>query len=526
MVRTIGTAGTETSSILGLFYAESLVYDATVMRVTVIGTGYVGLVTGTCLSYLGHRVTCVDSDENKVAALRADHIPIFEPHLDQLLLLANRKGGIDFSTDLTGPVRESDVIFIAVGTPASANGSPDLRFLEAAARSIGAAMDATRKRVVVNKSTVPVGSGNRVETLIRDGHAASGHGRAPVRFGVVSNPEFLQEGSAVANSLYPDRIVVGAEDAEMFALMEELYRRIIDQSFAPPAFLPRPAGMARVPFLATTLTSAEMIKYAANAFLAMKISFANEIANICEKVGAEITQVSRGIGLDARIGGRFLNAGVGWGGSCFGKDLQALTHTAQEYGYRPLLLEAAQEVNHRQRHVVVQKLQEKLFVLKGRTIGLLGLAFKPDTDDLRDAPSLTIAARLLQMGARVRAYDPIAMKACRQQHPELKIQYCQSVAELADQADALVLVTEWQEFRSLELLGLVHKMARPVLIDGRNLIDPGAARRAGFDYAGIGGGPIREASFTSNKPISEEIAPYLLPPAGFNVVGSTKEWAG
>ena len=482
------------------------------MRVTVIGTGYVGLVTGACLSYLGHRVTCVDSDQDKVAALLAGKIPIFEPQLDELLLSATRRGGIDFSTDLSGPVRESDVIFIAVGTPASANGSPDLQFLEAAARSIGAAMDASRKRVVVNKSTVPVGSGNLVETLIRDGHAgANPGGLAPIRFGVVSNPEFLQEGSAIANSLYPDRIVVGSEDAEMFALMEELYRPIIDQSFAPPAFVPRPAGLARVPFLATTLTSAEMIKYAANAFLAMKISFANEIANICEKVGAEIAQVSRGIGLDARIGERFLNAGVGWGGSCFGKDLQALTHTAQEYGYRPLLLEAAQAVNRMQRHVVVQRLQEKLFVLKGRTIGLLGLAFKPDTDDLRDAPSLTIAARLLQMGARVRAYDPIAMNPCRQQHPELNIQYCQSVAELADGADALVLVTEWQEFRNLQLPGLVQRMARPVLVDGRNLIDPAAARRAGFDYAGIGGGPAREMSSISRGPKSPEITPHLIP---------------
>lgn len=480
------------------------------MRVTVIGTGYVGLVTGACLSYLGHRVTCVDSDESKVGALAAGQVPIFEPNLEELLVLAKRRGGIDFTTNLETPVRESDVIFIAVGTPASDNGSPDLRFLEAAARGIGAAMDGSRKRVVVNKSTVPVGSGNLVESLIREGHAAA-VGTAPIRFGVVSNPEFLQEGSAIANSLYPDRIVVGSEDAEMFALMEELYRPIIDQSFTPPPFLQRPAGVSRVPFLATTLTSAEMIKYAANAFLAMKISFANEMANICERVGAQITQVSRGIGLDTRIGGRFLNAGIGWGGSCFAKDLQALTHTAQEYGYQPLLLKATEEVNDGQRQIVIQKLQEKLFVLKGRTIGLLGLAFKPDTDDLRDAPSLTIAARLLQIGARVRAYDPIAMNACRQQNPGLNIQYCQSAAELAKGADALVLVTEWSEFRNLDLCALAERMARPVLIDGRNVFDPAAARRAGLDYSGIGTGPVREVSVTRRTPIPHDALPKMVP---------------
>ncbi len=468
-------------------------YDYHVMRVTVIGTGYVGLVTGACLAYLGHRVTCVDSDPDKVATLSAGRVPIFEPHLEELLALARKRGGIDFAGDLAAAVRESDIIFIAVGTPSSADGSPDLQYLEAAARGIGAAMDGSRTRVVVNKSTVPVGSGNLVETLVRDGNLAAGSSQ-PIRFSVVSNPEFLQEGSAIANSLYPDRIVVGAENADGFALMENLYRPIIDQSFPPPPFLPRPEGMNSVPFLATTLTSAEMIKYAANAFLAMKISFANEMANICERVGAQITQVCRGIGLDNRIGPRFLNAGVGWGGSCFGKDLQALTHTASEYGYQPLLLQATQEVNRNQRQVVIQKLQEKLFVLKGRTIGLLGLSFKPDTDDLRDAPSLTIAARLLEMGARVKAYDPVAMKACRQQYPDLRIRYCQSAAELADNADALVLVTEWEEFRTLDLASLGSRMANRVLIDGRNLFPAAAARQAGFDYSGIGASPARKPS--------------------------------
>jgi|SRR5579871_5498708 len=462
------------------------------MRVTVVGTGYVGLVTGACLAYLGHRVSCVDSESVKIDLLRSGALPIYEPHLEELLLCARKNGGIDFTTDLRGPVLESDVIFIAVGTPSLPNGSPDLSFLHTAAREIGGAMDAGKLRVVVNKSTVPVGSGNLVNALVREGIAEAGNLPARVDFAVVSNPEFLQEGCAIANSLYPDRIVVGEDDQRAVGIMKQLYAPIVDQSFAPPEFLPRPAQLRNVPFLATTLTSAEMIKYAANAFLAMKISFANEMANICERVGAEITQVSAGIGLDSRIGPRFLNAGIGWGGSCFGKDLRALTQTALEYGYRPALLEATQDVNSGQRQVVVQKLQEKLFVLKGRTIGLLGLAFKPDTDDLRDAPSLTIAARLLQLGARIRAYDPVAMTACKLQHPELNLRYCPSAAATAEGADALVVITEWSEFRNLDLPALAASMARPVLIDGRNLFDAAEACQAGFDYSGVGCAPPRQ----------------------------------
>jgi UDPglucose 6-dehydrogenase len=431
----------------------------------------------------------VDSDSAKIATLQAGEVPFFEPHLGELLVLARENGSIDFSTDLRQPIAESEVVFIAVGTPPLPNGASDLRYLEAAAHGIGAAMDASRPRVVVNKSTVPVGSGNLAETLIREGIADAALGNAAeIRFSVASNPEFLREGSAILDSLYPDRIVVGADERQTLATMEALYRPLMEQSFAPPAFAPRPDGMTQVPLVATTLTSAEMIKYAANAYLAMKISFANEIANICERVGAEAKEVVRGIGLDSRIGSRFLNPGIGWGGSCFGKDLQSLTHTAGEYGYRPRLLEAAQEVNHCQRQLVLQKLQEKLFVLKGRTVGLLGLALKPDTDDLRDAPSLEIAARLLQMGARVRAYDPIAMAACRQLNPGLKIQYCDSASLVAEGADALVLVTEWDEFRGLNLKKTAASMARPVLIDGRNIFDPLEAARAGFDYAGIGHG--------------------------------------
>lgn len=460
------------------------------MRVTVIGTGYVGSVTGACLAYLGHHVTCVDNDRAKIEKWKAGESPIYEPFLDKLIASAAKLGGIEFTTELSDAARASDVIFIAVGTPPLPSGEANLCYLEAAARSVGAAMDDSRFRVIVNKSTVPVGSGNLVETLVREGIEESHPSvRSRIRFGVASNPEFLREGCALADSLYPDRIVVGAADEQTLGVMKELYRPLIEQTFAEPEGAPRPRNMGHVPLVSTTLTSAEMIKYAANAFLAMKIGFANEMANICERVGAEATEVMQGIGLDSRIGSRFLNAGVGWGGSCFGKDIQALLQTAGEYGYHSRLLQASLDVNIAQRQMVIQKLQEKLFILKGRTIGLLGLAFKPDTDDLRDAPSLHIAERLLQMGARVKAYDPIAMKACHELHQDLRIRYCESPLEVAEDADALVVVTEWREFVDLPLDELAAVMAKPVLVDGRNIFHPDRAAAAGFDYTGIGRAP-------------------------------------
>jgi len=454
------------------------------MQVTVIGTGYVGTVTGVCLAYLGHQVTCVDTDAAKIEKLARGESPIYEPLLEQMMALARERGGVSFQTALDDAVRDSDVTFIAVGTPPLPSGEANLVYLEAAAKAIGHAMDAARFRVVVNKSTVPVGSGNLVETLVREGIREAGRAEA-IRFGVASNPEFLREGSAVSDSLYPDRIVVGG-DAATLSVMRELYEPIVAQAFPEPPGVPRPASMVSVPLLATSLTSAEMIKYAANAFLAMKIGFANEMANICERVGAEAPEVMAGIGLDSRIGSRFLNPGVGWGGSCFGKDIHALIHTAREYGYSSRLLEATLEVNAAQRQMVIQKLQEKLFILKGRTIGLLGLAFKPDTDDLRDAPSLHIAERLLQMGARVKAYDPVANAACSRQRPDLKIRYCESARDLAAGSDALVLVTEWREFHDLDLPALASSMNSPVLVDGRNFFIPETVRAAGFDYTGIG----------------------------------------
>ena len=480
------------------------------MRVTVIGTGYVGTVTGACLAYLGHRVSCVDLDQDKIAKLQRGEMPIYEPHLAELLADAGTRGGIDFTTELAPAARESDVIFIAVGTPPRPNGEANLSYLEAAARSIGAAMDGTKFRVVVNKSTVPVGSGNLVETLVREGiRDAHPEEEKRVRFGVASNPEFLREGSAIADSLYPDRIVLGAEEDATIAVLCDLYAPMIEQTFEPPAYTPRPSKMSKVPVVTTTLTSAEMIKYAANTFLAMKIGFANEAANLCERVGADVKEVMAGIGLDSRIGGRFLSAGLGWGGSCFGKDVQSLLHTAEEYGYQARLLEAALTVNRAQRQVAIQKLQEKLFILKGRTIALLGLAFKPNTDDLRDAPSLQIAERLLQLGARVKAYDPIAMPACRAQNPELRIQYCESVLAAVQDADAAVLVTEWDEFRQLDLGQVARMMRQAILVDGRNLYDPEAARSAGFDYSGVG----RAGRARNSRPGQKETSQPANPPA-------------
>ena len=457
------------------------------MRITVIGTGYVGTVTGACLAYLGNRVVCVDTDAEKIAKLQKGESPIYEPYLAELLSLAAERGGIEFTTELEGAVAASDVIFIAVGTPPLPSGEADLRYLEIAARSIGHAMDASRFRVVVNKSTVPVGCGNLVEVLVREGISeARPEGGQAIRFGVASNPEFLREGSAVFDSLYPDRIVVGASDEQTLEVMQKLYEPLLAQGFPAPSGLPRSSAMTRVPLLATSLTSAEMIKYAANAFLAMKIGFANEIANICERVGAEATEVMTGIGLDSRIGAKFLNAGIGWGGSCFGKDVRALLHTAREYGYESRLLKASLDVNAAQRQMVIQKLQEKLYILKGRTITLLGLAFKPDTDDLRDAPSIQIAERLLQAGARIRAYDPVAMAACAAQWPDLKIRYCATPEEAVADSDALVVVTEWAQFRELNLANLAERMATRILVDGRNLFSPHQASAAGFDYTGVG----------------------------------------
>lgn len=452
------------------------------MNVSIIGTGYVGLTTGVMLASLGHAVTCVDIDESKLELLRNGHSPIFEPHLESLLnhVLPQMR----FTSSYAAAIPQADVVFIAVGTPSLPDGNSDLKYLRAAATSIGQHLG-TDFTVVVNKSTVPIGSGNWVESLIRDAVEANGD-RIGDRICVASNPEFLKEGTALEDSFYPDRIVIGADNSLGLEILTKLYTPILEQSFTPPEGLPRPKNLPSVALVKTDLTSAELIKYAANAFLSTKISFINEIAELAEKVGADVRFIAEGIGLDARIGRRFLQAGIGWGGSCFGKDTAAIISTAREYGIGMEIIQAAREVNFRQRARVIEKLMFELKILKGKTIGLLGLAFKPNTDDLRDAPALDIGRRLIERGARVRAHDPIAMNRFKFEHSDSGFHLTESPETLFEDADAVVLVTEWQQYRSLGWNDIVPRMKNPYILDGRNCLDRALLLEAGAKYEGIG----------------------------------------
>ena len=453
------------------------------MKVAIIGTGYVGLTTGVCLAYLGHEVDCLDTDASKIEGLRNGCPPIYEPFLSELL--DDARDNIRFTTSYREAIPASDVIFIAVGTPPAPDGAPDLKYLRAAAQSIGEHLD-HEFSVVVNKSTVPIGSGNWVDSLIRESYERA-HGKRPNGcFSVASNPEFLREGAALHDSLYPDRVVVGSDNRRSLDTLFTLYRPVLDQSFTAPTFLPRPEELGAVPLISTDLASAELIKYAANGFLALKISYINEIAQLAEKVGADISQIARGIGLDARIGPRFLQAGIGWGGSCFGKDTAALISTASEYSLDMPIVKAAREVNRRQREVVVEKLLAALRILKGRTIGLLGLAFKPNTDDLREAPAIDIAQRLIDRGCKVKVHDPVAIDRFRRDFGRMDVICCESPAGVAEDADAVVLVTEWPEYRDLEWAEIAKVMRTPILLDGRNALDGPSLRRIGFRYIGIG----------------------------------------
>jgi UDPglucose 6-dehydrogenase len=460
------------------------------MRVCVIGTGYVGLVTGACLAHIGHHVICVDNNEEKVKLMKAGQSPIFEPGLTEIMHGAMQAGTLEFTTDIGGGVAHGEILFIAVGTPPLPTGESDTRYVEAVARSIGAHLDGGYK-VIVNKSTVPIGSGDWVRMIVLDGIVerqkvlvgASGGEVTTLEnvpaFDVVSNPEFLREGCAVYDTFNPDRIVLGGNNSKAIAMMQELYAPIIERQYAEDKSLPP------VPVLATDISSAEMIKYAANAFLATKISFINEVANICDRVGADVTQVAKGIGLDSRIGNKFLQAGIGWGGSCFPKDVSALIHTADDYGYDTHLLKAAVSVNQRQRLIAVEKLQQVLKILKGKTVGLLGLTFKPDTDDMRDAPALNLIEHLNRLGAKVKAYDPIVAQS-GMRHGLTGVLVETDPERLADGCDALVLVTDWQQFRNLDYTKMASLMTNPVMIDGRNYLDREALQQAGFYYVGVG----------------------------------------
>jgi UDPglucose 6-dehydrogenase len=453
------------------------------MRVCVIGTGYVGLVTGVCLSTIGHEVICIDNNEEKVKLMKSGQSPIYEPGLSELMKASTESGRLSFSSDLKEGVDHGDILFIAVGTPALPNGESDTRYVEAVARGIGSNLT-TGYKVIVNKSTVPIGSGDWVRMIVLDGVAErqkeeGRSGQIEAEFDVVSNPEFLREGSAIDDTFNPDRIVLGSTSSKAISMMQELYTPIVERKFAKDASLPP------VPVVVTDLSSAEMVKYASNSFLATKISFINEVANICDRVGADVTQVAAGIGLDSRIGEKFLQAGIGWGGSCFPKDVAALIHTADDYNYNAELLKAAVEVNKRQRVLAIEKLQQVLKILKGKTVGLLGLTFKPDTDDMRDAPSLIMIEQLNRLGAKVKGYDPIiAQSGIRHGLSNVIVETDPEL--LADGCDALVLVTDWKQFKTLNYGKMAKSMHSAFMIDGRNFLDKEALEAVGFQYYGIG----------------------------------------
>jgi UDPglucose 6-dehydrogenase len=450
------------------------------MNVTIIGTGYVGLTTGLALSYLGHDVTCVDVNPSVVERLRRGEPTIFEKGLPELLNAV--QGRITFEATVP-PLKGRGVVLIAVGTPTGHDGDADLRYVDQAARDVAAAVQSGAELTVVNKSTVPIGSARHVEGILVRSLAASGV-EATVR--VASNPEFLAEGRAVHDTFYPDRIVIGADAPEAVATLRELYQPLLEQTFEPPVGTPRPERYPLPNLITSTTTSAELTKYAANSFLATKISFINEFAGLAERVGADITQVARAIGLDERIGTRFLHAGIGWGGSCFGKDTRAVLAAADRYDYGMPIVQAAIDVNYRQRLRIVERIQEHLKVLRGTRIGLLGLAFKGDTDDMRDAPAITLVELLLKRGALVCAHDPVAMPKSREMYPDLAIEYCETEELLVRGCDAVVVVTDWDQYRHLQWDRIASLMRGRVVVDARNLLTPSVVRAAGLRYVGVG----------------------------------------
>ena len=429
-------------------------------EIAVIGVGYVGLVTGACFADLGNRVVALDIDAERVAGLRRGQLPIYEPGLEEVVRRNVVAGRLIFTTDYAEALRQAEFVFIAVGTPAGVDGEADLQHVRSVAESIARAM--TQPIVIVNKSTVPVGTGDWLADIVRS------HQPKPIPFSVVSCPEFLREGSAIADFMTPFRTVLGSLDREAAARVAQVHLPL------------------RAPILITDLRTAEMIKYASNAFLATKISFINEIANICEALGADIKEVASGMGYDPRIGSAFLDAGLGYGGSCFPKDVAALAYMAGEKGRHPQLLQAVIEINNDRRRQLIDRLREMVGGLAGKTVGLMGLSFKPNTDDLREAPALEIAGRLMDEGARVRAYDPVAMPRAAELLPQVEM--AATAYDLAEGADALMVCTEWNEFKQLDLAKVRDSMRQPILVDGRNIYDPVEMVRLGFHYQGVGRG--------------------------------------
>src|SRR5437773_2591355 len=459
------------------------------MHIAVVGSGYVGLVAGACFADLGHEVILVDNDEQKLAALKAGQVPIHENFLPELLG-RHRGSSLEFSGDLQKAVRASEAIFIAVGTPPTEQGEADLSYVESVARSISGAINGYK--VVIEKSTVPVYTSDWIRKIILRNAAP------PDSFDVASNPEFLREGSAVTDFLYPDRIVVGADSERCASLLREIYAPLSDGSYYQrPDAIPQP-DRARIPppLIVTSAKSAELIKHASNAFLAMKISFINAVASICESVGANVRQVCQGIGTDSRIGQRFLNPGIGYGGSCFPKDLMAFRAVARECGYDFRLLDEVMRINEKQRQRFIRKVRSALWTLRGKKLGVLGLAFKGGTDDVRESPAILLIQSLLQEGCQICAYDPAAHDRAREALNS-SITFAESPYDAAHHADAVLILTEWEEFAVLDLKRLREELKYPIIIDGRNLYDPDVMAAHGFTYYSVG----RPASSPEPQPV-------------------------
>jgi UDPglucose 6-dehydrogenase len=457
------------------------------MNIAIIGSGYVGLVTGACFADFGHNVMCVDADVNRVALLARGEIPFFEPGLAELVQRNGAVGRLQFTSDLELAVKTSPVIFLAVGTPEGRNGAADLSQVSSAVAAIATHIDGYR--IIVTKSTVPVGTGCGIRELMRR------HLRAPIEFDVVSNPEFLREGSAIEDFMRPDRIVIGTDSARAAAVIREIYR---------------PLYLIETPFIITDIASAEMIKYASNALLAVKISFMNEIANLCDEVGADVHVVAKGMGLDKRLGPKFLHPGPGYGGSCFPKDTRALAAMGTRFGTRQHIVESAIHVNDTQRERLFRKIERAVGGLWGRRIAVLGLAFKPNTSDVREAPAVYLCRELAAAGATIRAFDPIAVETAARELEDLgdSIEYAADAYEAATGADAVVIMTEWNEFRNLELATLHSLVASPVLVDARNVLDPARVRAVGFRYVCTG----RERAADGHQlevPVSPEV-PFAM----------------
>jgi UDPglucose 6-dehydrogenase len=431
------------------------------MHIGIIGMGYVGLVTAACFAEFGVFVTCIDKDKKRIRSLKEGLIPFYEPGLEELLQRNFKEGRLTFSTDIADAVRSSLVIFIAVGTPPRGDGSADLKYVEEVAKEIASNLDGYK--VIVTKSTVPVGTGDRIRRIV------SKNLKEQVDFDIVSNPEFLREGSAIEDFMRPNRVIIGANSQQAVAIMSDLYK---------------PLYLIETPFVITNIKTAELIKYASNSFLAAKISFINEIANLCEKVGADVHMVAKGIGLDQRIGPKFLHPGPGYGGSCLPKDTLALLKMAEEHGVELGIVDAAVKANERQWELMIKKIRDATGTLKNKTIAILGLSFKPNTDDIREAPSLNIIKKLLKEGAKIRAYDPVSMKGANTILPD--ITYCKDTYDAVKGANALVIMTEWNQFRNLELDRLKRLLKEPYFFDLRNIYEPQKLRTKGFKYFSVG----------------------------------------